>query len=285
MGRPPKPLDPSASQEARLGAAIRRRREQRGTTQEQLAEAIGFSRPHLALVELGKAHASEELVRRCDEALEASGGLLGIYPDVLAERERRKREAAQDRRQDPRTGALPATLQPCHGTAAASRGGWMARAQDRQPTTRDDVLPRGARQCFACGEDNPIGLHLADIRRDGDEVRATLHPRPELQSYPGVLHGGVVTTVLDEVMAYASILLAGIWSATATLQVRFRRPVPYDVPLEAVAGVTAERARRVRAWARLELPDGQVGAEATGLLVPLPPKVAARARAIYGPLA
>ena len=68
MGRPSKPLDPSSSQEARLGAAIRHRREQRGITQEQLAEAIGFSRPHLALVELGRAHASEELVRRCDEA-------------------------------------------------------------------------------------------------------------------------------------------------------------------------------------------------------------------------
>lgn len=160
----------------------------------------------------------------------------------------------------------------------------MTRAQDQPPASREDVLPPGARQCFACGEDNPIGMHLADIRRDGEEVRATLQPRPEFQSYPGVLHGGLVTTALDEVMGYASILLAGIWSATATLQVRFRRPVPYDAPLSLVAGVSGERARRVRAWARLELADGRVGAEATALLVPLPPDVAAQARALYGPL-
>ncbi len=41
-------------------------------------------------------------------------------------------------------------------------------------------------------------MHLDDIRREGDEVHATLHPRPEYQSYPGVLHGGLSATALDE---------------------------------------------------------------------------------------
>ena len=63
---------------------------------------------------------------------------------------------------------------------------------------KDQVLPPGARQCFACGDDNPIGMHLEAIRREGDEVRATLRPRPEYQSYPGMLHGGLSTTALDE---------------------------------------------------------------------------------------
>jgi hypothetical protein len=66
------------------------------------------------------------------------------------------------------------------------------------PLTRDDVLPAGARHCFACGDANPIGMHLDDIRREGDQVLATLHPRPEFQSYPGVLHGGLSATALDE---------------------------------------------------------------------------------------
>jgi acyl-coenzyme A thioesterase PaaI-like protein len=69
---------------------------------------------------------------------------------------------------------------------------------DDRPTTRDEVLPAGARQCFACGDANPIGLQLGDIRREGDEVHATLHPRPEYQGYPGVLHGGLSATALDE---------------------------------------------------------------------------------------
>ena len=156
---------------------------------------------------------------------------------------------------------------------------------DDGPVTRDDVLPAGARQCFACGDDNPIGMHLDDIRREGDEVHATLHPRPEYQSYPGVLHGGLSATALDEVMGYAAILLARVWAATATMEVRFRARVPYDAPLPLVAGVADARGRRVRAWARLHLPGGQVGAEATGLLVALPVDIAGRARALYGPMA
>ena len=161
----------------------------------------------------------------------------------------------------------------------------MARGLDERPVGRDEVLPQGARQCFACGDDNPIGMHLEGIRREGDQVRARLRPRPEYQSYPGMLHGGLSATALDEMMGYTAILLAGIWSATATMEVRFRAPVPYDGALELVAGVTETRSRRVRAWARLHLPDGSVGAESSGLLVPLPPETAARARQLYGPLA
>ncbi len=156
---------------------------------------------------------------------------------------------------------------------------------DDRPRTRSDVLPAGVRHCFACGDANPIGLHLDNIRREGEEVHATLHPRPEYQGYPGVLHGGLAATALDEVMGYAAILLARVWAATATMEVRFRARVPYDAPLPLVAGVTDARGRRVRAWARLHLPDGQVGAEASGLLVALPAEVAERARALYGPMA
>jgi thioesterase superfamily protein len=156
---------------------------------------------------------------------------------------------------------------------------------DDGPMTRDDVLPAGARQCFACGDDNPIGMHLDDIRREGDEVRATLHPRPEYQSYPGVLHGGLSATALDEVMGYSAILLAGIWAATATMDLRYRAQVPYDAPLPLVAGLIDTRGRWVRAWAQLHLPGGGVGVEAKGLLVALPAEVAERARTLYGPMA
>jgi acyl-coenzyme A thioesterase PaaI-like protein len=156
---------------------------------------------------------------------------------------------------------------------------------EEPPRTAEQVLPPGARQCFACGQDNPIGFQLNDIRRQGDEVHATLHPRPEYQSYPGVLHGGLSATALDEVMGYSAILLAGIWAATATMDLRYRAQVPYDAPLPLVAGLIDTRGRRVRAWARLHLPGGGVGVEAKGLLVALPEEVAARARELYGPMA
>ncbi len=86
-------------------------------------------------------------------------------------------------------------------------------------------------------------------------------------------------------MGYAAILLAGIWAATATMELRYRARVPYDAPLPLVAGLSgAPRGRRVRSWARLLLPDGGVGAEATGLLVALPDDLAERARRLYGPM-
>jgi acyl-coenzyme A thioesterase PaaI-like protein len=156
---------------------------------------------------------------------------------------------------------------------------------EERPRIAEEVLPPGARQCFACGQDNPIGFRLDDIRREGDEVHATLHPRPEYQSYPGVLHGGLSATALDEVMGYSAILLADIWAATATMEVRFRAQVPYDVPLPLVAGLDSVRGRRLRSWSRLLLPGGAVGVEAKGLLVALPEEVAARARELYGPMA
>jgi hypothetical protein len=74
----------------------------------------------------------------------------------------------------------------------------MAGNDSGRATTAAEVLPTGARHCFACGDANPIGMHLDDIRREGDQVLATLHPRPEFQSYPGVLHGGLSATALDE---------------------------------------------------------------------------------------
>jgi acyl-coenzyme A thioesterase PaaI-like protein len=157
----------------------------------------------------------------------------------------------------------------------------MARSLGERPGGSDEA-PAGPRQCFACGDDNPIGMHLEGIRREGDEVRATLRPRPEYQSYPGMLHGGLSATALDEMMGYAAILLEGTWSATARMEIRFRAPVPYDASLELVGGVAEARGGRVRAWARLHLPDGRVGAESTGLLVPLPPETAERARQVYG---
>jgi acyl-coenzyme A thioesterase PaaI-like protein len=180
------------------------------------------------------------------------------------------------------------------GSAAPRRAGlpgeWVAEAPpdgarssgEERPTRRDDVLPGGARNCFACGDDNPIGLHLRDIRREGEEVHATLHPRPDYMGWPGVLHGGITATALDEVMNWGSILLAGVWTATGTMDLRYRAQVPLDVPLGLVAGITEARGRTVRAWARLLLPDGAVAAESTGLLVRLPEAMAARARELYG---
>lgn len=113
-GRPPKPLDPDASNAARLGAEIRSRRLGHGLTLEGLAELIDFTPQHVSEVELAKASVSKPFVAACDRALEARGSLLELLPAVVYERalERHDRsvarrrsstsKAAQERREQPR---------------------------------------------------------------------------------------------------------------------------------------------------------------------------------------
>jgi hypothetical protein len=69
----------------------------------------------------------------------------------------------------------------------------------------DDLLDERLYQqyCFACGRQNPIGLQM-QFRRDGDDgVHCEYTPRPEGQGFPGVVHGGVLVSLMDEAMAWA----------------------------------------------------------------------------------
>jgi uncharacterized protein (TIGR00369 family) len=75
--------------------------------------------------------------------------------------------------------------------------------------------------CFACGERNPIGLRLR-FDWDGEVLRCSFTPRKEHQGYQDVIHGGIITTVLDECMAQAAIRRFKTMAATVEIKVRFR---------------------------------------------------------------
>ncbi len=95
-------------------------------------------------------------------------------------------------------------------------------------------------RCFACGPHNADGLHLT-FEPDGDagaRSRVTLPPR--LQGYRGIAQGGIVMMLLDEIMAHAC-RFAGERAMTASLQTRFRKPVPLGVELLLAAHVTSRR--------------------------------------------
>lgn len=78
------------------------------------------------------------------------------------------------------------------------------------------------RYCFACGERNPIGLKL-DFHWDGDVLSCLFTPLKEHQGYTDIIHGGIITTILDECMAQASIRKFGTMAATVEITVRFRK--------------------------------------------------------------
>ena len=124
------------------------------------------------------------------------------------------------------------------------------------------------RRCFACGPDNPIGLHL-DFRLEDGRAKALFVPLPDHQGYAGITHGGILATVLDEAMARV-LWDQGAPVLTGNFSMRLRKPAEAGVTLLVEAWVESERACFVNCQAHLKDPDGNVMAEASGVYVRIP---------------
>jgi acyl-coenzyme A thioesterase PaaI-like protein len=121
--------------------------------------------------------------------------------------------------------------------------------------------------CFACGPTNPIGMHLHfDRAADGDGVLARATLAPEYQGWRGIAHGGIVMALLDEAMAHAAGF-AGHRGVTATVSVRFRKPVPLEVPIQIRGRVMWQRRNVLGVEGQVLGADGTVLARAEGSFV------------------
>ena len=134
-------------------------------------------------------------------------------------------------------------------------------------TTLREQSGEAFRRCFGCGTENPIGLRLAFQRIDGG-ARAEFRPRPEYQGWDGMLHGGILLTMLDEALAYATIFAVGP-TLTAEMTTRFRRPAPLDATYELLGRVVDQRHGLIRARATISDANGHVFAEAEGKFMPM----------------
>ncbi len=137
---------------------------------------------------------------------------------------------------------------------------------------RPERLMIGAEHnCFGCGALNTAGLGLqffADL--GGNGVWTPFTPAPRFEGYTGVVHGGIVSAVLDEVMAW-SLYRHEIWAVTADLVVRFRHPVVVGEATRAVGRTIADRGRVLDLAADLRRDgDGLLLASATASFVRVP---------------
>jgi len=82
-------------------------------------------------------------------------------------------------------------------------------------------------QCFGCSPYNEFGLHL-EFWEEDDEIVSFWNPRPILQSYPKVLHGGIQSTLLDEIAGWVVYVKCGTVGVTAEMKVRFKKPLMID---------------------------------------------------------
>jgi acyl-coenzyme A thioesterase PaaI-like protein len=115
--------------------------------------------------------------------------------------------------------------------------------------------------CFGCGRNNPIGLKLK-FKWDGDTIRTEFTPDRTHQGWPGLLHGGILGTLLDEAMsnvAYAT----GNTCLTASIEIRLRQPVKVELPLVITAWITHHRKKLIETAGKVCLQDGTVIAEST----------------------
>jgi acyl-coenzyme A thioesterase PaaI-like protein len=133
--------------------------------------------------------------------------------------------------------------------------------QAPDPAGRPDL----ARWCYACGDLNPLGLHLRFEMLPDGSAQAPFVALPEHQGYPGFVHGGIVSTLLDEAMGWATYGNR-IWALTGKMELRFRGPVPAGAPLSVRGRIIRDRGRTLDAEAALLDADGKVLAEATALL-------------------
>jgi acyl-coenzyme A thioesterase PaaI-like protein len=120
--------------------------------------------------------------------------------------------------------------------------------------------------CFACGTLNTGGLHL-DLHVDGERCWTDLEIPERFQGWDEIAHGGIVATILDEVMAW-SLVDADNWGLTARLTVSFKRPVPLGRPIHVEGWITESRRRVITTAGRMVAGgSGEVLATAEALYV------------------
>jgi acyl-coenzyme A thioesterase PaaI-like protein len=125
------------------------------------------------------------------------------------------------------------------------------------------------RSCFVCGEANPSGLKLR-FETDGKLVRTTFVPLPEHAGFRATVHGGVLATVLDELMVWACAVPTRRFGYCAEMTVRYANPVAPGMKILGTAELALNRKNRIfEAKAELRTESGQLLASSTGKYIPI----------------
>lgn len=119
--------------------------------------------------------------------------------------------------------------------------------------------------CFVCGPDNDTGLRLDFTYEDGKAITWFDSPS-RFEGYEGVIHGGIIAALLDEVMAKV-ILAQDLTAVTADLHIRYRKPLPVGQKVKVTGCITLQKTRTIHAAADLTDEKGVVYAEADAVYI------------------
>lgn len=137
---------------------------------------------------------------------------------------------------------------------------------------RHDLQPN-SQMCFVCGVSNPIGLKSRFYSVGENQVELRLTFTDSYQGYPGITHGGIIATILDETMGRAVLASnSERLMMTAKMEVKYRLPVPLNTEILFRGVVTKDKGRIAQAEGYAILPDGSIAVEAIGTLMQIPPE-------------
>jgi uncharacterized protein (TIGR00369 family) len=122
--------------------------------------------------------------------------------------------------------------------------------------------------CFVCGRDNPKGLH-AEFLFDGSSVRAAFIPDKSVLGYGHAVHGGIISTLLDEAIIWAAYSHKNRFGVTAELNVRFIEPLTIEKKCIIEAQLTEDKGKIWIVEAKIYDQDGTLYAKAKGKVVPM----------------
>ena len=119
--------------------------------------------------------------------------------------------------------------------------------------------------CFACGPKNPIGLKL-NFHLSGETIITEFTPKKEHQGYLNIVHGGIITTLLDEAMVKLAIALK-MPAVTAHLDVRLKEPLNVGEKIIVKAEILSKTTKLLETSAKAVTADNIIIAEAKGKLI------------------
>jgi acyl-coenzyme A thioesterase PaaI-like protein len=126
--------------------------------------------------------------------------------------------------------------------------------------------------CLVCGLKNPYGLKASFFELDNKELVCIFTPTDVHQSYPGRLHGGISTALLDETIGRAIMIghEEGMWGVTVEFVIKFKKAIPLNQELRVVGRITSESTRFFEGTGEILLPDGEIAATGSGKYIKLP---------------
>lgn len=118
-----------------------------------------------------------------------------------------------------------------------------------------------SKNCFICGTENHESLKTKFYELENGELMSISNPTPTHQSYPDRMHGGIISAILDEIIGRAIMIKEPeAWGVTVELNIKYKKPVPLDKPVKAVARITRNTRLIFEGTGEIILEDGSIAA-------------------------